>query len=77
MLIVGRTWNDLSPRTRRLLGLAAAIEGALKIAALVDLARRPAAGVRGSKVRWALAVTFINSLGALPVAYFAWGRRKA
>ena len=72
-----KKWNDLSPRTRRLIVLAGAIEGVLKIAALIDLARRPANEVRGSKARWATAVTLINSLGAVPIAYFACGRRKA
>ena len=71
-----RKWRDLEPRTRRLLVLAASIEGALKIAALIDLARRPADRVRGSKARWAVAVSLINSLGAVPIAYFVWGRRK-
>ena len=72
-----KKWNDLSPRTRRLTVVAGAIEGVLKVAALVDLARRPANEIRGSKARWALAVTLINSLGAVPIVYFAWGRRKA
>jgi len=72
-----KKWNDLSPRTRRLIVLASAIEGALKVAALIDLARRPASEVRGSKARWAAAVAFVNALGAVPIAYFAFGRRKA
>lgn len=77
MLIVSKKrWNDLSPRTRRLIVVAGAIEGVLKLAALADLARRPAGQVRGSKVRWAAAVTLSNSLGAVPIAYFAYGRRK-
>ena len=71
-----RRWDDLPPRTRRLLVVAGAVEGALKIAALVDLARRPSSQVRGSKAKWAAAVTLINSLGAAPLAYFAWGRRR-
>ena len=71
-----RKWEDLDPRTRRLLVVAGAIDGALRIAALIDLARRPSNEVRGSKPRWAAAVTLINSLGAVPIAYFAWGRRK-
>jgi hypothetical protein len=71
-----RKWSDLDPRVRRLIVVASAIEGALKIAALVDLARRPSDGVRGSKARWATAVTLLNSLGAVPIAYFVWGRRK-
>jgi len=56
---------------------AGAIEGALKAAALIDLARRPSSEVRGSKAAWAVGVSLINSLGALPVAYFAWGRRAS
>jgi hypothetical protein len=69
-------WDELSPRKRRLVIVGSALEGALKIAALVDLARRPAADVRGSKLGWAAAITLINSLGAVPIAYFTYGRRK-
>jgi hypothetical protein len=72
-----RRWSELEPRTRRLIVAAGVFEGALKIAALVDLARRPASEVRGSKVAWAAAVTFINALGAVPIAYFAYGRRRS
>jgi hypothetical protein len=57
--------------------LAGAIDGALKVAALIDLARRSPSEVRGSRAKWAAAVTLINSLGAVPIAYFAHGRRKA
>jgi hypothetical protein len=60
-----------------LIVVASAIEGALKLAALVDLARRPSNQVHGSKARWAAAVSLTNSLGAVPVAYFVWGRRKS
>ena len=72
-----KKWNDLSPRTRRLVIVTSAIEGALKIAVLIDLARRPASAVRGSKAVWVVSVSLVNSLGALPIAYFLWGRRKA
>ena len=72
-----RKWSDLGPGTRRLLVVAGAIEGLLKIAALVDLARRPPNEVRGSKARWAVAVSLINAVGAVPLAYFAWGRRRS
>jgi hypothetical protein len=72
-----RKWEDLDPRTRRLLVVAGAIDGVLRIAALIDLARRPSNEVRGSKARWAAAVTLINSAGAVPLAYFAWGRKPA
>jgi hypothetical protein len=71
-----RRWSDLEPRTRRLIVVASAIEGVLKIAALIDLARRPSTEVRGSKRRWAVAVALLNSLGAVPLAYFVWGRRR-
>ena len=69
-------WNDLSPRSRRLILIGGAFEGLLKIAALVDLARRPSAEVRGSKPRWAAAIVLTNSLGVVPVAYFVYGRHK-
>jgi hypothetical protein len=71
-----RKWDDLDPRTRRLIVIAGAIDGALKIAALVDLARRPSNEVRGSKARWAVGLVVTNSLGLVPISYFVWGRRK-
>ena len=71
-----KQWNDLEPRTRRLIVVAAAIEGVLKIAALLDLVRRPSSEARGSKAGWAAAVALVNALGAVPIAYFVWGRRK-
>ncbi|HET8603507.1 MAG TPA: hypothetical protein VFM09_06225 [Marmoricola sp.] len=70
-----RRWSDLSERTRRLIVLTGAVEGALKAAALVDLRRRPAEEVRGSKKVWAVAIVLVNSAGALPIGYFALGRR--
>ena len=74
--MANKKWNELGPGTRRLIIAGGAFEGVLKVAALIDLARRPAGEVRGSKARWALAVTFINSVGAVPVAYFVYGRRS-
>jgi hypothetical protein len=53
-----------------------AFESAFKIAALVDLARRPTEQVRGSKKAWAVAIMAINSMGAVPLAYFTHGRRS-
>jgi hypothetical protein len=69
-------WNDLSPRTRRLIIVGGTVEGVLKIAALIDLARRPSSQIRGSKAGWAAAITLINSLGAVPITYFTRGRRR-
>jgi hypothetical protein len=73
---VATRWNDLSPRSRRLILVGGAFEGLLKIAALVDLARRPSAEVRGSKARWAVAIVLTNTLGVVPLTYFAYGRQK-
>ena len=56
--------------------IAGSVEGALKLAALIDLARRPAAEITGSKLRWALAITLINSAGVVPILYFQYGHRK-
>ena len=49
-----------------------AVEVVLTTTALVDLARRPAAQVRGPKAAWALA-SFVQPVG--PIAYLALGRR--
>lgn len=42
--------------------------------ALLDLVRRPASGVKGSKWLWAFIVVFINIIG--PLAYFLIGREE-
>ena len=47
----------------------------LKVAALVDLARRPAMELHGSKRRWAVAIVLINAIGIVPLAYFVVGRK--
>jgi len=72
-----KKWSELSPRTRRLIVAESAVEGALKAAALVDLARRPAGEVRGPKIAWSIALTLVNSLGLLPIVYFRYGRRTS
>ncbi len=71
-----RRWSDLSERSRRLIVSGAVFEGLLKIAALVDIKRRPADRVRGSKAAWAAVVVLLNSFGAAPLAYFLFGRRR-
>ncbi len=72
-----RRWNDLRERNRRLLLLGAPFEGFLKIVALVDLRRRPAAEVRGRKWVWGTGITLANSVGVVPLAYFLFGRRRS
>jgi hypothetical protein len=68
-------WNDLNERTRGLIIAAAVADGALKLAALIDIKRRPASQIRGPKWVWATAVAVVNSAGILPISYFAFGRR--
>ena len=71
-----KNWSELSPRARRVILAAGAVDGALKLAALIDLARRPRSAVRGSKAAWAVSLALVNSAGLLPVVYFARGRRS-
>jgi Phospholipase_D-nuclease N-terminal len=66
-------WARLSERQRTLLVGAAAAELSLKIAALVDIARRPAEQIRGPKMLWRAAMV-VNLLG--PLSYFLFGRRR-
>ncbi|MBM7516821.1 hypothetical protein [Nocardioides nitrophenolicus] len=72
-----KRWQDLSPRTRTIILVGSALDGALKTAALTDLRRRDDSEVNGSKRKWALALTFVNSAGVLPAVYFVRGRRSA
>lgn len=67
-------WSDLSERTRMLLLTAAAADGILRVAALIDIKRRPASQIRGSKWLWAAAVAVVNSAGVIPISYFALAR---
>jgi hypothetical protein len=66
-------WADLSDGQRRLLIGAATAEAALKIAALVDMQRRPADQIRGPKAFWRAAMV-INLIG--PLSYFIVGRKR-
>jgi hypothetical protein len=73
---VKHRWEQLSPRTRRLLIVTGVVESMLKVAALVDLRRRSSSDVHGSKKSWAVAIVLLNSGGLVPVGYFLLGRRK-
>ncbi len=68
-----KRWNELSPRTRRLIVAGGSVEGALKVAAWVGLARRPSTHIRGSKNVWVGAIIVVNSVGAVPIIYFTRG----
>jgi len=67
-----KTWSELSPLQKRAIYVTGAAESALTAAALFDLMRRPAAGVRGPKAAWALSF-LVQPFG--PLAYFVAARR--
>ena len=75
-MVARRQWSDLSEPTRRLLTITAIAEGILKLAALIDLKRRPASQVRGPKWMWAMVLTIVSSAGLAPISYFVLGRRQ-
>jgi Phospholipase_D-nuclease N-terminal len=66
-------WSELSQRQRAIIGAAAAAELSLKVAALIDIKRRPADRIRGPKRVWRMAMV-VNLLG--PLSYFVFGRRR-
>ena len=74
--MAAQKWSDLSKRTRRLIIVAAVAEASLKTAALIDIRRRPASQIRGSKRMWIIAAVLVNSAGVGPLSYFAFGRRR-
>lgn len=66
------SWSELSPRLKAAIIVTGIVEAALLLAAQIDLARRPAALVAGSKTGWRL-FSFVNVIG--PIVYFLRGRR--
>jgi hypothetical protein len=72
-----KQWSDLSGRTRGLLIAAGVVEGVLKVAALIDIKRRPASQIRGPKWLWAVVVAAVSSAGIVPMSYFVVGRRQS
>ena len=71
-----RRWSDLSKRTRTLIITVAVADGALRVAALIDIKRRPASQIQGRKWVWATAVALVSSAGVVPVSYFVFGQRR-
>jgi hypothetical protein len=62
--VMARRWSDLSDRSRRLIIAAAIAEAVLKTAVLIDIRRRPASQIRGSKRMWIVAAVLVNSAGS-------------
>jgi hypothetical protein len=71
--MAGKKWSELSNRQKTSVLVSVSIQISLLLTALVDIYRRPAEEVRGSKWAWA-AVSFVNFVG--PISYFAFGRRR-
>jgi Phospholipase_D-nuclease N-terminal len=67
-----KRWSEFNTRQRSSIVAAGLLQLLLAAAALLDLRRRPAEQIRGSKQLWA-AATFVNFVG--PLAYFLFGRR--
>ena len=68
-----KQWQDLTDRQKRGIVLLGALQITLLVAALIDIRRRPADAINGSKRLWT-AVVFINGIG--PIAYFVFGRKR-
>jgi len=68
-----RRLRDLSAPQRAVLALLVLVQFALFSAALIDLRRRPARKIRGTKRAWVTA-SFVNYIG--PIAYFTYGRKR-
>jgi len=68
-----RSWNELTPAQRKFVVVLGGVQVTLLAVAGIDLARRPADQVRGSKLVWA-PVLGINFFG--PIAYLWRGRRR-
>jgi hypothetical protein len=75
LMTVRSWWTTLSPAQRALGGSVAAFDLGMRTWALVDLARRPAAEVRGSKTAWIAGLSVVSSGGILPAVYLLRGRR--
>jgi hypothetical protein len=73
LLMRQKQWKDLTHTQQRGIVFLGALQLALLITALIDIRRRPADAINGSKRLWT-AVIFINGIG--PIAYFVLGRKR-
>ena len=69
-----KKWSELSRRSRTLIVVAGVVEVVLLAVTLIDIKRRPADQIKGSKRMWT-ALAFIDIVG--PISYFAFGRRRS
>ena len=68
-----KQWQDLTDAQRRGIAIMGVLQLALLAAALIDIRRRPADAINGSKRLWTM-VVFVNFIG--PIAYFLFGRKR-
>jgi hypothetical protein len=68
-----KQWKDLTDAQKRGIVVLGVLQLALLITALIDIRRRPADAINGSKRLWT-AIVFINGIG--PIAYFVVGRKR-
>lgn len=67
-----KRWEDLSGAQKGAIVFLGVVQLGLLAAALVDIHRRPAGEIRGTKRLWTVAA-FINCVG--PISYFVFGRK--
>ena len=68
-----KQWKDLTDAQQQGIVFLGVLQLALLITALIDIRRRPADAINGSKRLWTV-VVFINGIG--PIAYFVVGRKR-
>ena len=68
-----KQWQDFTDRQKRGIVVLGVLQLMLLAAALIDIRRRPAEEINGSKGLWTM-VVFIN--GISPIAYFLLGRKR-
>ena len=69
-----KKWEDFTPVQKASVLLLGMVQVTLLAAALLDIRRRPAEQINGTKRMWTL-LAFINYVG--PIAYFVFGRKPA
>ena len=69
-----KKWSERSRCSRSLIVAAGVVEAVLLVATLIDIKRRPADQIKGSKRMWT-ALAFVNIVG--PISYFTFGRRRS
>jgi hypothetical protein len=69
-------WSELTTDQRAAAITRGVVQFGLLAAALRDLRKRPAEGIRGPKAVW-VAVSGVNYLGLGPLVYFVFGRRRS